>query len=241
VAIDDRIRAAVDAHVRLLLAWNEQVNLTAIRDPRAIALDHVADSLSAIPHLRTRGLDALLDLGSGPGFPGIPLAYALPARRSLLVEPIGRKARFLTSAVAAVGVATRVADRSPGEHPGVEVIAARAEELAGTDEHRGRWPIVTGRAVGTLVELAEIGLPLVSPGGVLVAWKRHPIDDELAAARPLIGQLGGSAPLIVDARLPGRPDNLLVVTEKAGPTPTGFPRSPAVRRRRSALRGRGLR
>ncbi|HYX12605.1 MAG TPA: RsmG family class I SAM-dependent methyltransferase, partial [Candidatus Acidoferrum sp.] len=88
-------RSKLVDHVRLLLAWNESINLTAIRDPVAAATAHVVDSLSAVPLLRREGVRAFLDLGSGGGFPGIPLAVALPADRAVLVESIGKKARFL--------------------------------------------------------------------------------------------------------------------------------------------------
>jgi 16S rRNA (guanine527-N7)-methyltransferase len=233
--LDDRAWAAFDAHVRLLLAWNEHVNLTAIRDPAAIAVDHVADSLSAVPLLVRAGPQRILDIGSGQGFPGIPLAIALGGSQALLVEPIGRKARFLEAAAGVVEAAL-------GRGGRISVAQARAEDLGAMGaDHRERWPVVTGRAVGSLVELAEIGLALVHVGGILVAWKRRPVDDEVSAARALIGQLGGRPPSIHDGGLRSRPDNVLVVIEKARPTPAAFPRPPAVRRRGAQRRGRGLR
>ncbi len=89
------VRTAIDGHVRLLLAWTAAINLTAVRDPVAVATSHVLDSLTAVALLRSWGVDRILDLGSGGGLPGIPLALALPANDALLVEPIGKKARFL--------------------------------------------------------------------------------------------------------------------------------------------------
>ena len=88
-------RTALADHLRLLLAWNTAINLTAIRDPTEAVRRHVLDSLTAVPILRERGIDALVDLGSGGGFPGLPLAAVLPARRALLVESVAKKARFL--------------------------------------------------------------------------------------------------------------------------------------------------
>jgi hypothetical protein len=84
-------RRAIDDHVRLMLAWTGAINLTAIRDPVAVAREHVLDSLSALELLRIRRIDELLDLGSGAGYPGLPLALALPARRALLVNRSGRR------------------------------------------------------------------------------------------------------------------------------------------------------
>jgi len=86
VSLDDAQFQALDDHVRLLLAWNEAINLSGIRDPAAIALEHVLDSLTALPLLRRAGITELLDLGSGAGYPGMPLAITLPATRALLVE-----------------------------------------------------------------------------------------------------------------------------------------------------------
>ena len=214
-------RAAIEAHVRLLVAWNMHLNLTAIRDPAAIAIDHVVDSLAAIPLLHAVGAAELLDLGSGGGFPGLPIAVALPADRAVLVDSIAKKARFLRAAVRAMGLSETV-----------DVATDRAEVLAGRAEHRERWPVVTARAVGTLADVAEVGLPLVATGGILVAWKRRPLDAELDAGSELIAALGGERPRIVDVGLPGRPDNVLVVVEKSRRTPSDYPREPAVRRRR---------
>src|SRR5258705_2042158 len=98
-------RAAIDGHARLLLAWTAAINLTAIREPAAVALGHVVDSLTALAVLREPGLDRSIDLGSGGGYPAIPLAAALPSVRTLLLEPIAKKARFL----AVVAAATRLA------------------------------------------------------------------------------------------------------------------------------------
>jgi 16S rRNA (guanine(527)-N(7))-methyltransferase RsmG len=126
--------AALEGHLRLLLAWTGAVNLTAIRDPRAAVAAHVLDALSAVGLLRDEGVRALLDLGSGGGYPGLPLAIALPAERAGLVESIAKKARFLEAAVAGLGLAGRV-----------DVARERAESLAADPRHRERWPAVTAR------------------------------------------------------------------------------------------------
>ncbi len=212
-------------HLRLLLAWNQSINLSAIRTADAAVREHILDSLTAVPILRERGLEAVLDLGSGGGYPGLPLALALPARRTLLVESVAKKAAFLS---AAAGVLATEAPPATGE---IEVFNGRAEVLAGDRRHRERWPAVVARAIAALPELAEIALPLLAPGGVLVAWKRRPLDAELLAAGPAIELLGGSPPVILPVSLAGLEDHVLVVVEKVGPTPAGYPRDPAQRRR----------
>ena len=213
-------RVLVD-HLRLLAAWNEAINLTAIRDPLAAVRLHVLDSLTAVGVLRAHGVDAIVDLGSGGGFPGIPLAVALPARRALLVDSVAKKARFLAAAVDGLGLAGRV-----------EAFTGRAEELAADRRHRDRWPAVVARAVGSLAEVVEIGLPLVAPDGLLIAWKRGDLGPELGAAEATLAALGGGPASVVptDPEL-GLDGHVLVVTTKLGPTPPGYPRDPATRRR----------
>jgi 16S rRNA (guanine527-N7)-methyltransferase len=210
----------IGIHVRLLLAWNSAINLSGIRAPEMIARGHVLDSLTALPLLRRAGIDELVDLGSGGGYPGLPLAVALPARRALLVDSIAKKARFLTTAVDAMGLGDRVA-----------VANARAETVARSPDHRGRWGAVVARAVADLPDLAELSLPLLRLGGLLVAWKRRPIDVELARAEGALLRLGGRVLAIEAVALPGLEDHVLAVVEKTGETPPEFPRDPTARRR----------
>ena len=211
---------ALADHLRLLLAWTGAVNLTAIRDPRAAVAAHVLDALAALPLLRENGVRALLDLGSGGGYPGLPLAIALPAERALLVDSIGKKARFLATAVTGLGLADRV-----------EVAAERAETLAADPRHRERWPVVTARAVAALPELVELAFPLLAPGGLLVAWKRSEIGEERLRAMPALAALGGGTLDILQVAPPVPAGHVLVVCRKTGRTPAGWPR-PSVERAR---------
>jgi 16S rRNA (guanine527-N7)-methyltransferase len=221
VSLDPAARDAIDGHLRLLLAWTQAINLTAIRDPVTAATAHVLDSLSAVPLLRELGAGDFVDLGSGGGLPGIPLVAAVPATATL-VEPIGKKAGFLRTAAAAIGLADRIS-----------VLSARAERLARDRAERGRWPAVTARAVGPTADLVELAFPLLEPGGRLVAWKRGDLDRELEAAERAIHALGGGwlevQPIVA---VPGLDDHVLVVAERTGQVPDGYPREPAARRRR---------
>lgn len=221
LALDADQRTAIDDHVRLLLAWSGAINLTAIRTPAEIARLHVLDSLTALPVVRARGADRLLDLGSGAGFPGLPLAIALPAARALLVDSVGKKVGFLRTVVEAIGQAGRVA-----------AVARRAEELAHSGRDREAWPVVVVRALAPLAELVELGLPLVAPGGVLIAWKRGPVDAELKAAAPALAALRAGAVDVVPAGAPGLAGHRLVVVERGGSVEARYPRDPAARRRK---------
>jgi 16S rRNA (guanine527-N7)-methyltransferase len=228
-------RGAIDGHVRLLIAWNAAINLTSVRDPAQIAIRHVADSLTALDTLREAQVDAFLDLGSGGGFPGLPLAAAMPRAEALLIDSVGKKARFLQVAAKAVGLGERL-----------RVGSVRAEALAADSRHRERWPAVTARAVAPLAELVELAFPLLLPGGLLVAWKRGEIDAERSAAQRAVDGLGGGwievrpvgagdppDPDVSAPDLGGLQDHCLVLIRRGRQgIPAAYPRDPAIRRRR---------
>jgi 16S rRNA (guanine527-N7)-methyltransferase len=221
IELDPDTRATIDAHVRFLLAWTTAINLTAIREPAEVATLHVLDSLAAVPLLRARGATRLLDIGSGGGFPGLPLAVALGAERALLVDSVGKKVRFLQTVIQATGLERRIAAE-----------AARSEALAHDPRDRGAWPVVTARAITSLAELVELALPLVAPGGILVAWKREPLDAELAAAAGALRELGAGPVVVHQSGVPGLDSHRLVVVPRGGPADSRYPRHPAERKLR---------
>jgi len=221
LTLTDEARAAIDGHARFLLAWTRAINLTAIRDPAAVAIGHVVDSLSAAPILRDRGVDRFIDLGSGGGYPGLPIATALPAARALLLEPIRKKARFLSTVASALGL-----------EGSVEAAPVRVEALAADGRHRGRWPAVTARAVAGLGELIELAFPLLEPGGVLVAWKRGDLEAEWTGAERALAALGGGEIERLTVTVRGLEGHCLVVATARGAAPPAYPRDPALRRRR---------
>jgi 16S rRNA (guanine527-N7)-methyltransferase len=215
------VRSVVDGHIRLLLSWTTAINLTAVRDPVAAATTHVLDSLTAVPVLRALRAERFLDLGSGGGLPGLPLAAVLPATYALLLEPIGKKARFLETALEAVGLSERVS-----------VAPIRSEALAGDPRHRGAWPIVTARAVASLADLVELAFPLLADGGRLVAWKSGDLGDERRAAVIAIRALGGGDLEVIHVTAPGLAHHRLVVVTRHGRVPDAYPRDPSARKRR---------
>jgi 16S rRNA (guanine527-N7)-methyltransferase len=239
------LRAAIDAQVRLLVAWNEHINLTALRTPERVARGHVLDSLAALPLLRRLAAAGagrrhgrppnLLDLGSGAGFPGLPLALALPAARCALVDSVAKKASFLEVAAMAADEAMRAAGAKP---PRLEVLAQRAEDLADEPAQRAGWHLVTARAVGALSEVAELALPLLEIGGHLACWKHDDgsgaLASEVASAARVIQAAGGTRARIESVPLADRlglAGHVLVIVRKTRPTPDRYPRSPAERRR----------
>lgn len=226
-------RAAIDGHIRLLLAWNGAINLSAIREPADIAIRHVVDSLTALRVLEARGAQRLVDLGSGGGFPGLPLAAIATTGRVRAVESVAKKARFLQTVVDATGLADRA-----------EVLALRAEALAVDRARTGTWDAVAARAVAPLAELVELAFPLLAPGGCLIAWKSASAlvgdTDERRPALRAIAAIDPDANLeVLDAVerpvpeiLAPLADHRLVVVERSRRPITGrWPRDPAARRR----------
>ncbi len=150
------------AHLDLLDEWGARMNLTAIRDRPSQITKHLLDSLSVRPFLRG---ERIADIGSGAGFPGIPLAVVEPGRRFTLVESTGKKCRFLEHVRDALGLAN------------VEVVQARAEAFKPAE----RFDTVLARAVASVAELVKLAGPLVAGGGRLLAMKGRYPDEELAA------------------------------------------------------------
>lgn len=230
-------RRSYEAHARLLRDWNKAFNLTAIREPAEVARRHTCDSLSAVPLLAelVRPGATLLDVGSGGGYPGLPLAAALPLSRVGLLDSVGKKARFL--GVAGTAVAAVMADDAGDQRSvRIEAIAERAEDIAEELEHREVWDVVIARAVGSLAEVLELGLPLAREGGLVVAWKREEehggMRAELQASGSIIRAAGGGRPRVVPVETPGLAGHRLVLVPKERTTPIAYPRPPGVRRRR---------
>jgi len=197
-----------------LIARDEHVP-TAVRDPAEAVDVHVADSLAGLEVAALHDATSIADLGSGAGFPGLPLAIARPAAHVVLVESATRKADFLRRAADAIGVAN------------VEVVHARAEEWGATTD------AAVARALDALPVLAEYAAPLLRVGGVLVAWKGRRDPDEEQQAAAAAAQLGlESAEVVPVQPYPASRDRHLHVMVKRSPTPAGFPRAPGRARKR---------
>ncbi|MGO9955293.1 MAG: 16S rRNA (guanine(527)-N(7))-methyltransferase RsmG [Solirubrobacteraceae bacterium] len=191
---------------------------TTLRDPHRALDDHLADSLVALDLESVRQARAIADLGSGAGFPGLPLAIALPDAEVFLVESNGRKCEFLAGAISACHVGN------------ARVVNDRAETWAAG---LGRCDLVVARALAPLAVIAEYAAPLLQQGGVLVAWRgRRDPDDERAgpAAAKVLG-LQYSDPIFVQP-YPGALHRHLQVLLKVAKTPDRFPRRPGAARKR---------
>lgn len=195
-------------------------SLSSVLDPTEAADVHLRDSLSALGLAPVREARSVVDIGSGAGYPGIPLAMALPGAAVTLLDSVGKKARFAGEAAARLGLEN------------VEAVAMRSEELAAA-EGREAFDLALARAVAPLSVLAELASPLLAEGGTLVAWKGEREPEEEAR----VGRLGTRlaiepAGLFSVVPFEGSRPRHLYLLSKAGPTPEGLPRRPGMARKR---------
>ena len=207
----------VDAAPRLaefagaVLEKNRVMNLTAITDRADFAALHLLDSAVLLTMTDFRG-KTVVDVGTGAGFPGMPLRILEPDFDLTLLDSLGKRVTFLQETCARMGLAR------------VEAVHARAEEFAA--DHRERYDIATSRAVAALNMLCELALPLVRVGGSFLAMKSVDSDDEIDAARGAIGQLGGRIRELRDYLIPGTDvRHRVVIIDKLRPTPQPYPRA----------------
>lgn len=220
VALDPTALARLRRFAELLVAGNERTNLTRITGEAELLEKHLLDALLGARRLLSgEGAPpaSLVDVGTGGGVPGIPLAVVWPGTRVLLVESQGKKAAFLADAARELGLER------------VEVAGGRAEDLARGPPHREAFEAATLRAVGSVATCLELGLPFLRPGGRLLLY-RGPAgeEDEVLAARGVAPLLGGGEPRGVVEVLPGGARRRLVVVPKASATPARYPRRPGV-------------
>lgn len=192
---------------------NEKVNLTALVDPQEMAIKHFLDAFTCIMVAKWPTGARCADVGTGAGFPGVPLAILRPDTHWVLIDALGKRVNFLRQATAEIGLA------------GVESIHARAEEVGKNKKMREKYDIVVARAVAQLHVLAEYCLPLVRPGGFFIAMKGPAIDNEVASAKNALAVLGGSTPQLLELKLPQEAgQRTLVSIYKKASTPASYPR-----------------
>lgn len=195
----------------LVIDWNQKVNLTAIVDGKEFVVKHLIDSLSGAACLGEAG--RLVDIGSGAGFPGIPLKILYPGLFVCLVESVNKKTEFLKTAVTALKL------------EGIQVVSGRAEEIGQNPAMRETFDFAVTRAVSKLAVIAEYCLPLVKVGGTFVAYKGEKVEEELLPGEAAIGALGGAIEQIVEVKLPFLGDRrTLIKVAKKGTTPAKYPR-----------------
>ena len=208
VHITGRQVIALITYEKELIEWNQKFNLTAIRDSESIRTKHFLDSFSCVLAWKASPPEHLIDIGTGAGFPGIPLKILYPNLKLTLVESVGKKAMFCQHIVRVLGLEQ------------VDVIQSRAEELGQNPRHREKYDWAVARAVANLSVLSEYLIPFVRVGGMALAQKGESGPAEAQSAEKAMDLLGGKLKQLIPVNLPGVADDRYLVTiEKVAATP----------------------
>lgn len=206
-----------ERYYALLVEWNEKMNLTGITERDAVYEKHFYDSLTLAKVVDFAEVATIADIGSGAGFPSIPLAIAFPHLQVTIVDSLAKRIKFLDEVIAQLGL------------PAVKALHGRAEDVARMKEHRDAYDVVTARAVARLAVLNEFCLPFVRAGGTFVAMKGSDLTEELAESKYSLDKLNGSIEQVEKMQLPSEgADRHLVIISKSGPTPPTYPRKAGV-------------
>jgi len=203
---------AFEIYKDMLLSWNERMNLTAITEAGEVEVKHFLDSLLLLSAVEIPPSASLIDVGTGAGFPGVPVKIMRPALSLTLLDSLNKRMSFLTALSQALGQENRM-------------IHGRAEEYGRRPELREEFDFATARAVAALPALCEYCLPFVRVGGVFAALKGPDMGHEAASSSKAIGILGGSLREIKEFSLPGGHLRSIVLIEKISQTPAKYPRA----------------
>jgi 16S rRNA (guanine527-N7)-methyltransferase len=224
IRLTDHHLTAFETYYRELTTWNQRFNLTAITDREGVQVRHFLDSLSCLKVLPWADLAAgarVIDVGTGAGFPGLPLKIVCPGMRLTLLEATHKKVTYLEHIAQVLGLRD------------VEVIHRRAEALGRDLDHREEHDWALARAVGEMATLAEYLLPLVQVGGAMLAQKGEDAAVEVQASDAAVTALGGRVRQLVPVELRGLAETrYLVVVDKVASTPDKYPRRPGIPKKR---------
>lgn len=211
IELDDEAVARFDRLAELLIEQNKTMNLTAITDPDEVVIKHFADSISLFKAVNPDNGAKILDLGTGAGFPGIPLLITRPDINLTMVDSTAKKLRYVAQTVETLGLEA-------------ETLHARAEEAGKDPEYREQYDVVCSRAVAALNVLSEYCLPFVKVGGVFVAMKSAKAEEEIADAKKALGILGGKIIDKITFTLSDGGERTLIVIKKISQTSPKYPR-----------------
>lgn len=211
IEIDDKKEEQFYNYMKLLLEWNEKINLTAITEQNDIILKHFIDSITINKYIEQS--NSIIDIGTGAGFPGIPLKIMNQNKKITLVDSLNKRINFLNEVCKEISLEN------------IQCIHARAEELASDLEYRENYETVVSRAVARLNVLIEYMLPFVKKGGLCICMKGQNIDRELEEAKNAIKVLGGKIKSVESFFLPDSDiERNVIIIEKVVETPKKYPR-----------------
>ncbi len=210
ITLSDEKIEMFDKYASLLVEWNAKFNLTAIKDPDGIVVKHFVDSLAVLSENKLEG--SLIDVGTGAGFPGLPLLIASDNLDVTFLDSTGKKIKFIETVLDELGLFA-------------DTFNARAEEAAKNDYLRENFDFATARAVSNLRDLSEYCLPFVKVGGKFISMKSAKTDEEIRDAKEAIKVLGGEIEKINSFELADCGERTLVYIKKVRPTPTKYPRN----------------
>lgn len=199
----------------LLLDWNEKINITAIRGEEEFMQKNVMDSLALCGNAALSAASEIIDVGTGGGFPGLPLAIAYPEKRFMLIDSVGKKLRVIEDVTAKLGLLN------------VKTAHGRAEALARKPEFRDSFDLALSRAVANMSSLSEYCLPFVKQGGFFIAYKTEAAQAEIEEAFGAVKKLGGKMNHFVSDGIPGSGHGFVII-EKLTPTPAAYPRKAGI-------------
>lgn len=196
----------------LLVEWNEKINLTAITDPEGIVIKHFLDSLSIAQYIPHKA-DTLIDVGTGAGFPGIPMKLVMGNLRVTLLDSLDKRVKFLNEVCNSLTLKDILS------------VHGRAEDFGIDKNYRERFDIVTARAVANLPVLLEYCLPFVNIGGLFIAMKGPDAEEELKGSQKALDILGGEIDAVKTFTLPNsNMERCVIIIKKCRQTPTNYPR-----------------
>ena len=204
-------------YMRLIQEWNEKVNLTAITEDEEIVKKHFIDCIKAYKSDELKKAETIIDVGTGAGFPGIPIAIMDENKKVTLLDSLNKRINFLNLVISELGLKN------------VKTIHSRAEDGARTKELREKFDIATSIAVANMAVLSEFCLPYVKVGGSFVALKGPAIEEELEGSRNAIGVLGGKLKNIIEVKIEETDLNHnIVIVSKIKECPTNYPRKAGI-------------
>lgn len=211
IELDEQADARFHTYLSLLLEWNEKMNLTAITEPELVAIRHFADSITLLHAVPLTGNEKIIDVGTGAGFPGVPLKILFPQIQLTLLDSLNKRLIFLTELLKGLDLQA-------------QIVHARAEEGGRMPQHREQYDIATARAVASLNLLAEYCLPFVKVGGYFAAMKGPDVEHELKEAEHAISLLGGKVADVKSFTLPDGSGRSVVLVHKTAKTSDNYPR-----------------